>query len=67
MSIDANPDMQRRRRQVNNLEEQQRRFRMPVGCAFDRATNRLIVCDSQRGRLQIYNKETNYADPQANL
>ena len=67
MSIDANPDMQRRRRQVQNLEEQQGRFRMPVACAFDQATNRLIVCDSQRGRLQIYNKETNYADPQANL
>lgn len=67
MSIDANPDMQRRRRQVQNLEEQQRRFRMPVACAFDQATNRLIVCDSQRGRLQIYNKESNYVDPQANL
>ena len=67
MSIDANPDMLRRRRQVNNLEDQQRRFRMPVGCAFDRENNRLIVCDSQRGRLQIYHKETNYADPQANL
>ncbi|HIM37656.1 MAG TPA: hypothetical protein EYM38_06490, partial [Dehalococcoidia bacterium] len=62
-----NPDMLRRRRQVNNLEDQQRRFRMPVGCAFDRENNRLIVCDSQRGRLQIYHKETNYADPQANL
>lgn len=67
MSIDANPDMQRRRRQVQNLEEQQRRFRMPVACAFDQSTNRLIVCDSQRGRLQIYTKESNYADPQANL
>ncbi len=67
MSIDANPDMQRRRRQVQNLEEQQRRFRMPVACAFDQSTNRLIVCDSQRGRLQIYDKVSNYADPQANL
>ena len=66
-SIDANPDMQRRRRQVYNLEKQQRSFRMPVACAFDREANRLIVCDSQRGRLQIYDKESNYADPQANL
>ena len=67
LSIDANPDMQRRRRQVHNLEEQQRRFRMPVACAFDREANRLIVCDSQRGRLQIYNKDAHYANPQANL
>jgi hypothetical protein len=67
MSLDANPDMRRRRRQVHNLEEQQRRFRMPVACAFDREANRLIVCDSQRGRLQIYDKDPHYADPQANL
>lgn len=67
LSIEANPDMQRRRRQVYNLEEQQRAFRMPVACAFDREANRLIVCDSQRGRLQIYDKESNYVDPQSNL
>ena len=67
MSLDANPDMQRRRRQVHDLEGEQKLFRMPVACAFDREVNRLIVCDSQRGRLQIYNKESNYLDPQANL
>ena len=67
MSIDANPDMQRRRRQVYDLEDQQRPFRMPVACAFDQETSRLIVCDSQRNRLQIYEKDMNYADPQFNL
>ena len=67
MSIDANPDMQRRRRQVYNLEDQQRPFRMPVACAFDQEANRLIVCDTQRNRLQIYEKDMNYADPQFNL
>ncbi len=67
LSIEANPDMRRRRRQVYDLEQQQRAFRMPVACAFDREANRLIVCDSQRGRLQIYEKESNYVDPQANL
>ena len=66
-SLDANPDMQRRRRQVYDLEGEQKLFRMPVACAFDTEVNRLIVCDSQRGRLQIYNKELNYIDPQANL
>ena len=67
MSIDANPDMSRRRRQVENLEEQQKLFRMPVACAFDQENNRLIVCDTQRNRLQIYEKDSNYVDPQANL
>ena len=66
-SLDANPDMQRRRRQVYDLEGEQKLFRMPVACAFDREANRLIVCDSQRSRLQIYTKEYNYVDPQANL
>jgi DNA-binding beta-propeller fold protein YncE len=67
LSINANPDMQKRRRQVYNLEEQQRLFRMPVGCAFDQRTNRLIVCDTQRNRLQIYEKDSKYQDPQFNL
>jgi DNA-binding beta-propeller fold protein YncE len=67
MSLSANPDMQKRRRQVYDLEEQQRKFRMPVACAFDQATNRLIVCDTQRNRLQIYEKDTKYQDPQFNL
>ena len=67
MTIDANPDMQRRRRQMYDLEEQQRVFVMPVACAFDREANRLIVCDTQRDRLQIYHKDSNYIDPQQNL
>jgi hypothetical protein len=66
-SLDANPDQARRRRQVYDLEEQQRFFRMPVACAFDQATNRLIVCDTQRGRLQVYEKDNNYLNPQFNL
>ena len=67
MSLEANPDVVKRRRQVDNLADQQKVFRMPVGCAFDQRTNRLIVCDTQRGRLQIYQKESDYADPQYNL
>ena len=67
MSMDANPDMQKRRLQVYNLEEQQRSFRMPVACAFDQESNRLIVVDTQRNRLQVYEKDMNYQDPQFNL
>jgi len=67
MTYDANPDMMRRLRQVPNLEEQQKVFRMPVACTFDQQANRLIVCDTQRHRLQIYYKDSNYLDPQYNL
>lgn len=67
MSLDANPDMGKRRSQVHNLEEQQRVFRMPVACAFDQETNRLIVADTQRNRLQVYEKDLNYSSPQFNL
>jgi hypothetical protein len=40
---------------------------MPVACIFDQPTNRLIVCDTHRGRLQIYEKNAGYHDPQFNL
>ncbi len=67
MSLDANPDQANRRRQVEDLVDQQKKFRLPTGCTFDLANNRLIVCDTQRGRLQVYNKDNSYMDPQFNL
>jgi DNA-binding beta-propeller fold protein YncE len=67
MSLEANPDMVKRRNQVEDLVEQQRKFRMPTGCFFDRDNNRLIICDTQRGRLQVYLKDNKYMDPQFNL
>ena len=67
MSLEANPDMVKRRNQVEDMVEQQRRFRMPTGCAFDWENNRLLVCDTQRGRLQVYLKDNKYSDPQFNL
>ncbi|MCH8832387.1 MAG: NHL repeat-containing protein [Chloroflexi bacterium] len=66
MSINSNPDMGLARRRVKNPEVQNY-FRMPVACIFDQPTNRLIVCDTHRGRLQIYEKDTGYHDPQFNL
>jgi DNA-binding beta-propeller fold protein YncE len=67
MSLEANPDMVKRRNQVSDLVDQQRKFRMPMGCYFDRDNNRLIVVDTNRARLQIYVKDYNYQDPQFNL
>ncbi|MBQ10855.1 MAG: hypothetical protein CMJ45_04825 [Planctomyces sp.] len=66
MSLDANPDMNRRHRLAKHPEVRHY-FRMPSDCTFDQENNRLIVCDTQRGRLQFYNKDTSYTDPQFNL
>lgn len=65
-SIDANPDMAKMRRRVKSLE-QEWRFCYPTAVAFDTETSRLLVADGQRGRLQIYDKVSNYLEPQFNL
>ena len=66
LSINANPDMAVARRRVKHPEIQEY-LRMPVACAFDQESNRLIICDTMRGRLQVYEKDLNYKDPQFNL
>lgn len=66
LSLEANPDMKRMHR-LAKFPKVREYFRMPSDCAFDQATNRLIVCDVQRGRLQIYEKDSNYTYPQFNL
>jgi len=67
LQLQANPDMVKARRRVPDLEDQVRKFRMPMNCAFDRATNKLIVCDTLRNRLQVYEKDLHFMDPQFNL
>jgi DNA-binding beta-propeller fold protein YncE len=65
-SIAANPDMAKARGRVKT-PEMQNYFRMPVACIYDRAGDRLMVCDTLRSRIQIYHKEGDYLDPQSNL
>lgn len=65
-SVDANPDMAKMRRRVKSLEPEWR-FCYPAAVAFETEQSRLIVADSQRGRLQIYNKVRGYTEPQLNL
>lgn len=67
IGLNSNPDMVKRRNQVQDQVEQQRKFRLPTGCAFDVENNRLVICDTQRGRLQVYIKDHSYQDPQFNL
>ena len=66
MTVDANIDYIRRRREVKSLEPEWR-FALPMGVGFDAEKNRLVVADSQRGRLQIYDKVKSYMEPQRNL
>ena len=65
-SINANPDMLKMRRRVPSLEAEWR-FCQPSSVAFDADTDSVIVTDNQRGRLQIYIKDRDYTEPQANL
>ena len=65
MTVDANPDIQKARRRASL--EPERRFALPTGVTFDAARSRLIVADTQRYRLQIYAKQLDYVEAQANL
>ena len=62
----SNPDMIKRRREVRNLESEWR-FTLPRGLAFDAKKNRLLIVDTQNGRILIYNKLNDYVEPQRNL
>lgn len=66
MVADASTEVQKRRREVKSLEPEWR-FAMPRSITFDPHKGRLMVVDTQRSRLQIYNKLKNYAEPQRNL
>ena len=66
MSVDANVDWQKARRRVYTMEPEWW-LAMPVGLAFDAEKGRLVVADSQRHRLQIYNKLKDYLEPQINV
>ena len=66
MTVVANADYLKRRREVPTTESEWR-FACPTDVHFDENTGRLVVLDAQRSRLQIYNKMDNYMVPQMNL
>ena len=66
MTVDANVDVVKARRRVYTTEPEWR-FAMPTGVAYDEGKGRLMVVDTQRSRLQIYNKLKDYVEPQFNL
>ena len=64
-TVDANPDYAKGYRRAKNLEPFGR-FNRPLGVEID-VNDRVIIVDSNRCRLQIYDKEKNYLDPQSNI
>ena len=68
LTVDANADYIKRRREVDiQGQESEWRFALPTGLLYDGERGRLLVVDSQRSRLQIYNKVRGYMVPQMNL
>ena len=65
-TVDANPDYMKRRREVRSTEPEWT-FAQPTAVVFDAANSRLLVMDTQRSRVQIYNKLSGYLAPQLNL
>ena len=66
MTVDANADYAKRRREVRTTEPEWT-FAQPVAVEWDKANGRLVVADTQRSRLQIYKKQSGYMVPQLNL
>lgn len=64
--VRSNPDVYKARRRVYTLEPEWR-FALPSAVAFDAANSRLMVADTQRWRIQIYNKALDYSEPQFNI
>ena len=64
--VRSNPDVYKARRRVYTLEPEWR-FALPSAVAFDSLNSRLMVADTQRWRIQIYNKLLDYSEPQFNI
>ena len=64
--VERSPEILKRRREIKDREVEWR-LAYPMGLAFDQANNRLLIADTQRNRIQIYNKVKNYAEPAKNL
>ena len=64
-AIDANPDYIKARQRVRSLEEEWR-FTRPTSIEIDN-DGKIFITDTQRGRIQVYQKEQSWVEPQFNL
>ena len=66
MIVQTNPEAMKRRREVKDYRAEWL-LKMPRAVAFDASNNRLLILDTQRSRIQIYKKLSNYTSPAKNL
>ncbi len=64
--VEVNPEAVKKRREVKDITVEWK-LQMPRAVDFDAANNRLIIMDTQRNRIQIYNKLKDYTSPARNL
>ena len=64
-AVDANPDYIKARLRVKSLEPQWR-FTRPTSIEIA-DDGKVLIADNQRARIQVYQKESNWVDPQFNL
>ncbi len=64
--INASPQGLMRRREVKDMSVEWR-LAMPTAVVYDASRSRLLIADTQRNRIQIYNKLQNYVSAQKNL
>ena len=64
--VAASPDVHKARRRVSSLEPETL-FALPTCVSFDDSKAQLLAVDSQRWRIQIFDKINNYSDPQFNI
>ena len=64
--VDVSPETVKRRREVRSLEPEWR-LALPRGVTFDPQRSRFLISDTQRNRLQVYNKLKDYSEPQRNI
>lgn len=64
-AVDANPDYVKARLRVKSLEPQWR-FTRPTSLEISE-DGKILILDNQRARIQIYQKESDWVDPQFNL
>jgi len=64
-AVDANPDYIKARQRVKSLEAEWR-FTRPTAVEIN-DDGQIFITDNQRGRIQVYQKEKNWVEPQFNL
>ena len=64
--VSGNPDVYKARRRVASLEPETK-FALPTGVKFDANRSRLFVVDSQRWRIQIFDKLDGFSEAQFNI